>query len=188
MTTAIGQRIRRMREAQALSRDEVSALVGVAPDRLAAFEEGHGIPSVGVVIKLSRVLGSRVDGLLHGRASASPPLTVCRARDGGTADEQEDTEQGYRYRSLGTPVAPGQGMEPLLITFVPGERDARPIAHDGQEFLYVLEGRVELFHDGELCILGPGDSVCLDSTRPHLFRGLGDAPSRAVAVVWSAGV
>jgi transcriptional regulator with XRE-family HTH domain len=188
MSTAIGQRIRRMREAQALSRDELGALVGVDTERLAAFEDGHGIPSVGVVIKLSRVLGTRVDGLLHGRNSLSHPLTVCRAGDGATADEQEDTEQGYRYRSLGGPTAPGQGMEPLLITFVPGASDARPIAHDGQEFVYVLEGKVELFHDGERRTLGPGDSVYLDSARPHLFRGLGDEPSRAVGVVWSPGV
>lgn len=189
MSTAIGQRIRRMREAQALSREEVGALVGVEPDRLASFEDGHGIPSVGVVIKLARVLGSRVDGLLHGRASASShPLTVCRAGDGGTADEQEDTEQGYRYRSLGGPGAPGQGMEPLLITFLPGVAETRPIAHDGQEFVYVLEGEVELLHDGERRTLRPGDSVYLDSTKPHLFRAIGDGPSRAVGVVWSPGV
>ena len=142
---------------------------------------------MGVIIKLSRVLGSRVDGILHGGASTSHPLTVCRAGDVGTADEQEGTEQGYRYRSLGRPGSPGQGMEPLLITFVPGEAGARPIAHDGQEFVYVLEGRVELLHDGERCTLGPGDSAYLDATRPHLFRALGDTPSRAVGVVWSAG-
>jgi quercetin dioxygenase-like cupin family protein len=188
MSTAIGQRIRRMREAQSLSRDEVSALVGVEAERLAAFEEGHGIPSVGVIIKLSRVLGSRVDGLLHGRGASCHPLTVCRAGDAATADEQEDTEQGYRYRSLGGPTAPGQGMEPLLITFDPGASDARPITHDGQEFVYVLEGKVELLHDGERRTLGPGDSVYLDSSRPHLFRCVGDRPSRAVGVVWSPGV
>jgi mannose-6-phosphate isomerase-like protein (cupin superfamily) len=140
---------------------------------------------VGVIIKLSRVLGSRVDGLLHGRGTPAPPLTVCRACDAGTADEQEDTEQSYRYRSLGGPAAPGQGMEPLLITFVPGSSDARPIT---QEFVYVLEGRVELLHDGERSVLGPGDSVYLDSTHPHLFRAVGATPAKAVGVVWSAGV
>jgi quercetin dioxygenase-like cupin family protein/DNA-binding XRE family transcriptional regulator len=182
--TEIGRRIRRMREAQALSCDEVSALVGVATDRLAEIEAGHGIPSVGLVIKLSRLLGSRVDGILHGVAR-SRPLTVCRAGDLRTPDEEGDTDQGYTYHSLGRPSAPGQGMEPLLITFVPGKSDARPIAHDGQEFVYVLEGRVELLHGDERCTLGPGDSVYLDSARPHLFRAVGDAPSRAVGVVWS---
>ena len=78
-------------------------------------------------------------------------------------------------------------MEPLLITFDPGASDARPIAHEGQEFVYVLEGKVELLHDGKRCTLGPGDSVYLDSTRPHLFRAAGSTPSRAVGVVWSPG-
>lgn len=186
MSTQIGQRIRRMREAQGLTAHEVSTLVGVPAERLNALEDGHGLPSVGLVIKLSRVLGSRVDGLLHGPDPLPHPLTVCRANDAAGPDEREDTEQGYSFRSLGRPGSPGQGMEPLLITFHPGEPELRPITHDGQEFVYVLEGKVELLHDGSRCTLGPGDSVYLDSTKPHLFRGLGERPSRAVGVVWSA--
>ncbi|HET8541081.1 MAG TPA: cupin domain-containing protein [Anaeromyxobacter sp.] len=187
MKTAIGERIRRMREAQALSQEQVCVLTGVTTDRLAAYESGRAIPSVGVVIKLARVLGSRVDGILHGGDAMPHPLIVCRAGDAGNGAEQADNEQGYRYRTLGRPGSPGQGMEPLLITFDPGQGDGRPIAHDGQEFVYVLEGRVELLHDGQRHTLGPGDSVYLDATRPHLFRALGDTPSRAVGVVWSAG-
>ncbi len=185
MATQIGQRIRRMREAQGLSLDQVSALVGVSTHELSDLEAGKGLPSVGLVIKLSRVVGSRVDGILHG-GGLSRALTVFRAGEHG-AEEEGDTDQGYTYRSLGRPSSPGQGMEPLLITFVPGETDIRPIAHDGQEFVYVLEGQVELLHDGERCTLGPGDSVYLDSARPHLFRAVGDKPSRAVGVVWSPG-
>jgi quercetin dioxygenase-like cupin family protein/DNA-binding XRE family transcriptional regulator len=186
MTTHIGQRIRKMREAQGLTVYEVSTLVGVGAERLTAIEDGHGLPSVGQIIKLSRVLGSKVDGILHGGATMTRPLTLCRAGEVAEGEEQGDTDQGYTYRTLGRPSA-GQGMEPLLITFTPGEPDSRPIAHDGQEFVYVLEGRVELLHDGQRCTLGPGDSVYLDSSRPHQFRAVGDAPSKAVGVVWSAG-
>ncbi len=187
MKTDIGERLRRMREAQTLTREQICDLTGIATERLEAFETGHAIPSVGAIIKLARVLGSRVDGILHGGDAMPHPLIVCRAGDAAKGEEQADTEQGYRYRTLGRPGAPGQGMEPLLITFDPGQPEARPIAHDGQEFVYVLEGRVELFHDGQRYALGPGDSVYLDATRPHLFRTIGDAPSRAVGVVWSAG-
>jgi transcriptional regulator with XRE-family HTH domain len=186
MTTHVGKRIRKMREAQGLTVHEVSTLVGVAAERLTAIEEGQGLPSVGQIIKLSRVLGSKVDGILHGGTTMARPLTVCRAGEVAEGEEQGDTDQGYTYRTLGRPSA-GQGMEPLLITFTPGEPDSRPITHDGQEFVYVLEGKVELLHDGERCTLGPGDSVYLDSSRPHQFRAVGDAPSKAVGVVWSAG-
>lgn len=185
MATHIGQRIRRMREAQGLSLDEVSSLVGISTHELSELEAGHGLPSVGLVIKLSRVLGSRVDGILHGGAAMSRALSVFRAGQHGAEEEEGDTDQGYTYRSLGRPSSPGQGMEPLLITFVPHETAVRPIAHDGQEFVYVLDGQVELLHDGERCTLNPGDSVYLDSSRPHLFRAVGDKPSKAVGVVWS---
>jgi quercetin dioxygenase-like cupin family protein len=187
MATQIGRRISRMREAQGLTIEQVSALVGVSTHELSDLEAGHGLPSVGLVIKLSRVIGSRVDGILHGGAPMSRTLTVFRAGDHGRAEEEGDTDQGYTYRSLGRPSSPGQGMEPLLITFVPGETDIRPIAHDGQEFVYVLEGELELFYDGTRRTLRPGDSAYLDATRPHLFRGLGPTPSRMLAVVWSAG-
>jgi transcriptional regulator with XRE-family HTH domain len=187
MQKDIGERIRRLREAQELTREEVCALAGLSAERLATFEDGREVPSIGVVIKLSRVLGSKVGGLLHGGASASDTLTISRAGAVGVGYDQGDTDQGYTYRSLTRPGTPGRGMEPFLLTFDPRVTEARPLAHDGQEFVYVLEGSIELFHDGQRFTLCPGDSAYLDASRPHLFRGLGDAPSRMLAVVWSAG-
>jgi transcriptional regulator with XRE-family HTH domain len=187
MRKDVAERIRKMREAQELTREDVCRLAGLTLERLTAFEEGRETPSVGVVIKLSRVLGSRLGGLLHGSAFASEALTVCRAGEVGVGYDQGDTDQGYTYRCLTRPGTPGHGMEPFLLTFDPRVTDAKPLAHDGQEFVYVLEGEIELFHDGTRCTLRPGDSAYLDATRPHLFRGMGTTPSRMIAVVWSPG-
>ncbi|HEX8909425.1 MAG TPA: XRE family transcriptional regulator [Anaeromyxobacteraceae bacterium] len=187
MQKDIGERIRRMREAQQLTREQVSDLAGLSPERLAAFEEGREVPSIGVVIKVSRVLGSKIGGLLHGGGAASDALTIARADTIGVGYDQGDTDQGYTYRSLTRPGTPGHGMEPFLLTFDPRAPEARPLAHDGQEFVYVLEGAIELLYDGQRCTLRPGDSAYLDARRLHLFRGLGDAPSRMLAVVCSPG-
>jgi transcriptional regulator with XRE-family HTH domain len=180
-----GERIRKMREAQGLSREEVCGLTGLAPERLAGFEEGREVPSIGVVIKLSRVLGSRLGGLLHGGGAVSDALTVCRAGELGVGYDQGDTDQGYTFRTLTRPGTPGHGMEPFLLTFDPRAQDARPLSHDGQEFVYVLDGEIELLYDGARSTLRPGDSAYLDATHPHLFRGMGEVPSRMLAVVWS---
>jgi quercetin dioxygenase-like cupin family protein len=160
-------------------------MAGLSPDRLVAFEEGIEVPSIGVVIKLSRVLGSKVGGLLHGGGFASEQLTVTRAAESRPGLDQGDTDQGYTFRSLTRPGTPGHQMEPFLLTFDPAVTDARPLAHDGQEFVFVLEGSIELDHDGKRCVLGAGDSAYLDATRPHRFRGLGSTPSRMLAVVTS---
>jgi len=183
MQTDIGGRIRKMREAQDLSREDVCRMAGLTADRLAAFEEGREVPSIGVVIKLSRVLGSKMGGLLHGSAFASEELTVSRGSETLPGFEQGETEQGYTYRCLTRPGTPGHGMEPFLLTFDPAVTDARPLAHDGQEFVYVLEGSIELTYDGKRTVLQPGDGAYLDARHPHLFLGLGSAPSRMLAVV-----
>jgi quercetin dioxygenase-like cupin family protein len=184
MQRDIGERIRKMREAQSLSREQVCRMAGLSPDRLEAFEEGGAVPSIGVVIKLSRVLGSRMGGLIHGSGAGAQALTVnSAARPAGF--EYGDTEQGYTYRTLTRPGTPGHLMEPFLLTFDPRGTDARPISHDGQEFVYVLEGAVELSYDGEARTLGVGDSAYLDASRPHLFKGVGSAPAKVLAVVCS---
>jgi len=187
MQKDIGERIRRMREAQGLSREQVSRLSGLAPERLAAFEEGGTVPSIGVVIKLSRVLGSRMEGLILGREDApleTPTLTIHRAAR-PTGYEYGETEQGYTYRTLTRPGTPGHQMEPFLLTFVPGVKDAKPLSHEGQEFVYVLEGEIELSYDEERVTLRPGDAAYLESSHPHLFRGLGGTAARMLAVVSS---
>ena len=78
MQTDSGVRIRKMREAQDLGREDVCRMAGLSLDRLVAFEEGKEVPSIGVVIKLSRVLGSKMGGLLHGGAFASAGF-ACRS-------------------------------------------------------------------------------------------------------------
>jgi quercetin dioxygenase-like cupin family protein len=186
MQSDIGVRIRKMREAQDLSPEDVCRMAGLTPDRLAAFEAGTEVPSIGVVIKLSRVLGSKMGGLLHGGAVDTEELTVSRANAHRPGFDQGETEQGYTYRCLTRPGTPGHGMEPFLLTFDPAVTDARPLSHDGQEFVFVLDGSIELTYDGRRTVLGPGDSAYLDARRPHLFRGLGDSPSRMVAVVSSS--
>jgi len=60
-------------------------------------------------------------------------------------------------------------MEPFLLSFDPATAQGVPITHDGQEFVYVVEGAVELFYDGRCYRLEQGDSAYLDSSRPIPF-------------------
>ena len=184
MRKYVGQRIKALRQAQDMSLETVAQLAGIAPDRLQAYEDGSAVPAIGAVIQLSRVLGSKTEGLLLGGATVSEQLTICRAGE-GLAGDQGDTEQSYTYLSLTRPGTEGHRMEPFLLTFDPATPKPVPISHDGQEFCYVLEGLIEFTYDGRSFILEPGDSVYHDAGRPHAFHGLGTAPARMLAVVSS---
>lgn len=184
MRKYVGERIKALREAQEMSVEQVAKLAGIDPGRLKAYEDGTAVPAIGAVIQLSRVLGSKTEGLLHGGGTVSEHLTICRSGD-SMAGDQGDTEQGYTYHSLTRPGTAGHMMEPFLIAFDPKTPKPKPITHEGQEFCYVLDGTIELSYDGRLWRLETGDSVYLDATHPHAFHGLGGKIAKMLAVVRS---
>ena len=79
MRKYVGERIKKMREAQDMTLAQVSKMTGIAEDRLLTYEDGSAVPSIGTVIQLSRVLGSKMAGLLHGGGTVSETLTICRS-------------------------------------------------------------------------------------------------------------
>jgi len=184
MRRYVGERIKALREAQDMSLEQVSKLTGIDAERLSAYEEGTAVPAIGAVIQLSRVLGSKMEGLLHGGAMISERLTICRSGE-SLGGDQGDTEQSYAYATLTRPGTAGHKMEPFLLTFDPKVPQAPAITHDGQEFVFVLDGAVELLYEGRRYRLGQGDSAYLDSSLPHTFHGLGDRPAKMIAVVGS---
>jgi quercetin dioxygenase-like cupin family protein len=75
-------------------------------------------------------------------------------------------------------------MEPFLVTLYPTE-SLEPSTHEGQEFLYVLEGEIVVELEGKDHRLGPGDAIYYDSIDTHLVRAGGDQPAKIVAVLKS---
>ena len=185
MRKYVGERVQKLREAQGLSQQEVCKLTGMEISQLQSYEDGTAVPSIGVVIKLSRVLGSKVEGLLHGGGTVSESLTICRAGQSHSG-QMGTTEQSYSYSSLTRPGTVGHIMEPFMLIFDPKAPAPHPISHDGQEFDYIVSGTIELLYDGKEYRLEQGDSVYLDATKSHRFHGLGDSPAHMLAVVISS--
>lgn len=182
MRKYVGERIKVLRQTQDLSLEQVSKLAGIAVERLKAYEEGTAVPAISAVIQLSRVLGLKADSLSQGGAVVSQELTICR-KGAGFSGDQGDTEQSYSYTALTRSGMAGHRMEPFLITFDPATPRPAPITHEGQEFVHILEGEIELNYDGRSYHLASGDSAYLDSSKPHTFHGLGEVKSRMLAVV-----
>lgn len=184
----VGKRIRRMREAQYMTHGQVAELTGLEPGYLEAVEEGREVPSIGAVLKISRALGSRMGQIIHGAGPRSDIFSVVPAGNGAAVDrasgQVQRTGQGYTYMSLLAADIRGQGMEPFLVTFDPeAAATVQPMVHEGEEFIYVLSGTLELLYDGETYTLKKGDSLYVDSSRPHALRGIGKTPPQALAVI-----
>lgn len=77
-------------------------------------------------------------------------------------------------------------MEPFLIDVHPaGEEQCAPSSHEGEEFIYVLSGEIEVSYGQERYRLSEGDSIYYDSVVPHDVHGVGNGSARILAVVYT---
>jgi len=97
----------------------------------------------------------------------------------------QEGEVDYVYESL-EPKNPKKHMEPFLVEFQPMDTTAMVfMSHTGEEFHFVLEGKMEFRTDDRVEVLYPGDSLYFESEMNHSFRGLDDKPARSIVVVWN---
>ncbi|WP_319541053.1 XRE family transcriptional regulator [uncultured Pseudodesulfovibrio sp.] len=164
----IAPRLVGLREGIGWTVAEMADLLGLPEDKVAAYESGTIEIPVGYMLDVSRLCRVDLTTLISGREPHLKSYSVVRKDEGYAVDRRKD----YDYKSLGYKFA-GREMEPFLITVPPksGEEMVET-AHRGQEFMYVLEGRLEVRLGGESIIVEPGDSLYFSSETPHALRGM----------------
>lgn len=164
----VGQRIRALRRDKGLSLDELSQMTGFAADLLAAIEETRVQPQLGTVIKLSKALDSAFGRLVSGVGDRLYAITRKGERRPVSRSTSNSGQQNlYTYKSL-APEVKGRHMEALIVQLEENPEGELSV-HDGEEFIYVLEGTVQVRIGIERFDLEPGDSVYYLSTTPHLI-------------------
>jgi len=97
---------------------------------------------------------------------------------------KESLGYGYTYVTLGQEKKDRQ-MEPFLVTLEPGTTESEKVSvHEGEEFIYVLDGELAIDLDQNKEILLPGDSIYYDGSIPHFLKCHGDTPTKIVAVIY----
>jgi len=164
----IGIRIKNIREEKGLSLDELSKLTGFDVDLLSNMEENRIQPQLGTVIKLSKALDSAFGRIVSGVGDKLYSVTRKNERTKiSRSTSHKGEKQVYTYMSL-APEVKGRHMESLIVHLEENPEDEMSV-HDGEEFIYVLEGLVALKIGTDSFILEPGDSVYYLSTTPHLI-------------------
>ena len=185
-STAIGRRVRALREGMGLSLRDLARRSGVSAPMLSQVERLETSPTVAVAERIAAGLDLSLSQLL--RLDESDGVTVVRAGErlaGGAADG------GHRYEVV-TPPIPGQRAEVSLHVLAPGAAtggpDDPPIHEPGsRETAVVQEGRIRLGCAGATHELDEGDAVTFDADLPHRIENPGIGDARFLAVV-SAGL
>lgn len=184
----IGGKITTIRETLGLSREQLAERCDCSESVIAGLEQGALAPSLTPLIKITRALGVRLGTLLDDDTRVGPVVTRAGETNGVPrvkSLEIASNAGALDFFSLAMNKT-ARHMEPFIINVKPACTGRAPLSsHEGEEFIYVLDGAVEIEYGKELYQLEPGDSIYYDSIVPHQVRSRGDQAARILAVVYA---
>jgi transcriptional regulator with XRE-family HTH domain len=182
---SVGERVRIVRKKKGLSMTDISMRTGIPEATVEGIEKGDIAPPLGTLIRLAKALEMKMGYFISGEETR--PFTIVRHGDRKVVsryDSKKGQAYGYQYESL-APHKKDRHMEPFMVTLEPAETEEERSFHDGQEFIYVMEGVMEVRLGEEVHLLSPGDAIYYDSTVPHLVKCHGKEPTRILAVLYA---
>jgi len=183
----IGLKIRRLRQERRLTLQAVSDATGLSKPLLSQIENDQVIPPIATLLRISRALKVGLHTFFQEDDHAEKCLLV-RAEGRRQLQRRSSSDAPltpYSYHSLAYGKR-NKNMEPFLVEFKAGEwRSELQVSHDGEEFLFLLEGELEMHFGDQVMTLKPGDSVYYESTEPHGFVAKAPQTARALAVLFS---
>jgi transcriptional regulator with XRE-family HTH domain len=164
----IGIRIKTIREEKGISLQDLSKLTGFDVEALSDIEANRFQPQLGTIIKLSKALDSAFGRIVSGVGSKLYSVTRKNERKTiSRSTSYRGQKPVYLYKSL-APEVKGRHMESLIVQLEENP-DAEMSIHEGEEFIYVLDGVASLKIGADVFELEAGDSVYYLSTTPHLI-------------------
>ena len=186
--TIVGHKIRGIRESKNLTVEEIAESSGLSVEQINSIENDQNLPSLGPLIKIARALGVRLGTFMDDNDSLGPVVTRAedreRERSISFSNGASDARKHMEYHPLAQQKA-GRHMEPFLIDINPEENPNYTLsAHEGEEFIYVMEGEIEVEYGKDKYNLKEGDSIYYDSIVKHHLHGAPGKPAKILALIY----
>lgn len=166
MNLIVAKNIRRLREENKLSMDELSKLSGVSKSMLAQIERGEGNPTISTLWKLSNGMKVPFDALT---VRPKSPYEIVK-----TAELQPLLEDGGKVRNYS--VFPDDENRRFAVYYLELEEgsywESEPHLKGTTEFITVFEGHIEINTDGHLFTVGKGESIRFKADNVHSYKNL----------------
>jgi len=185
---SITKSIKALRKRKKITLQQLADSSGLTKGYLSKIERAKKAPPYSTLNKIAIALNVAAASLL-GKSfdpSRDKRISFTRKHDrkrieqvGSVAD---GSLYGYRYEALAFDKQ-GKNMEPYIIE--PAFQDETIFQHEGEEFIYVLEGKHEFIYDGKTYVMEEGDSVYFDAAVPHTGKSLGKKKAKLLAVLFN---
>lgn len=171
----LGRQLRSIRESRGWTLDELAERSGLSKPQLSRLESGERRPSLAALLSLSKAYGLAVGAFFSVPQTASD-IAVVRAEK---CLPQE--ANGLTYWPLST-GASRFNLQPIRVIVSPGRSESDRFTHEGEEWLFLLRGRLRVTVGAGTEILSAGDSAHFDSRVPHRLDALENADAELIVV------
>jgi transcriptional regulator with XRE-family HTH domain len=180
---SVGKNIRAIRKQKMITLQELADRTGLTKSYVSKIERSKKAPPYTTVNRIAMALEVEVAHLLSENLSVFSDIRLSLTKKNrGKIVETLGSSYGYKYEALGY-TKPGKNMQPFIVQAAFNEKNI--FQHEGEEFIYVLEGRYQFFYDGKEYIMEEGDSVYFDSGVPHSARSLGKKKAKILAIMYN---
>lgn len=172
-----GERVRRLREAQGWSLERLAEATSQSPEFIAQVEKGTLTPPVSFLVGLARAMGMVPGAFLYKEEEKAILDQRSRAFVKRT--------RNYSYQTL-TPDARHRHLQGFMVT-IESHHAHKPVEykHEGEEFIYVMEGDLEFTLGGKVHVLQQGESIHFNSDIPHKLKSLSNKPTRCLVILYT---
>lgn len=184
----IGEKIKTLMDFRKISVDELANGSDVNKELVEKILDGEIIPSLTPLTKIARVLGVRI-GTFIDDDEQTGPLVVRKGKSDKvvyfSGDENKTDDDNLQFYSLAAGKS-DRNMEPFIIDFKVDKEDNHELSsHEGEEFIYILEGAIEVIYGQNTYLLENGDSIYYDSIVPHHVHSSNDKEAKILAVIYT---
>ena len=172
-----GTKLRKIRTAHGFTFESLAEATGQTPEAIEQFEKNEISPSVAFLLRLSQTL--KID-----------PGTFLSSQEKKTIEDRRSRQfvtrtQNYSYQTL-TPDGKNEHLRAFMVT-IEARQAHKPVAykHEGEEFIYVMDGKLELTLGGKIHRLNSCESIHFNSEIPHKLKSISDTATRCLVVLYT---
>jgi transcriptional regulator with XRE-family HTH domain len=176
----IGRRINALRIARGITLEQLAGKTGFTKGYLSKVEKSEKAPPVSTLGNIARALYTTISTLL-GEESRSASLCLVRKNEAPLIN-RDGTAFGYAYEAMAYKY-PSKVMEPFILTLPLKPKKRTVYQHEGEEILFVIQGRMKFTHGSETVTAETGDCVYFDSSIPHFGETIGTPEVKCFMVI-----
>ena len=174
----IADRIKGLRDSLDITVEEMAERCKRTPDEIRSYEAGKTDIPMSFLFEVAQHFNISTSTLISGEEPRMTSYFLTRFGKGKSVERNK----AYKYQALASGYKQPKA-EPFEVTVEPDEKEMHLNSHEGEEFNYVLEGRLLLRINDKYLILNPGDSIYFDSSNLHGMKALDNQPVRFLAII-----